>query len=429
MTDQATQVRKLTVELPTDAPLIRITAGMGSAGQKTWNLRRPVTVIGSRRPAHIILHDEHMSNAHCVIVNTGTEVLLKDLHTSSGTQLNKSRVNLALLTDGDVITFGDTTIQVAIQVPDGASDDSGFDMKFTDPTKFPGPVSLQLIHTDKQWSIDDAVVLIGRHDDATVRLDHADMSSRHALLFRAGSRPAIFDLGSRTGVWVNGQRCSLSPLQAEDRITVGTFGLSLKCRESNSDTQLDRPVVGPVAGVLTPSLVDGVYSFAPKALPIETPIPAVEADRQHAKAEPALGKLCGTFSDDEKRLNLRQVQLRDGVSAIDEQKPNLPAREAEVDAKDAAHRGQLHDISRLHQQITIRESELAANIAELQAAADALAKVRKACNQRESDITRREQEISRRENAVAQRWSRLSVTTCPHCRKPLNVGNVSFDPN
>ncbi|MEK7757552.1 MAG: FHA domain-containing protein, partial [Planctomycetota bacterium] len=147
MNDQATQIRELTVELPTDAPLIRITTGMGSAGQKTWNLRRPVTVIGSRRPAHIVLHDEDMSNAHCVIVNTGTEVLLKDLHTSSGTQLNKTRVNLAVLADGDVITLGDTTIQVAIQVPDGGSDDSGFGMKFADPTKFPGPVSLHLIHT------------------------------------------------------------------------------------------------------------------------------------------------------------------------------------------------------------------------------------------------------------------------------------------
>src|SRR3989304_5845850 len=168
MNDQTTQIRELTVELPPEAPLIRVTAGAGSAGQKTWNLRRPVTVIGSRRPAHIVLHDEDISNAHCVIVNTGTEVLLKDLHTSSGTQLNKTRVNLAVLADGDVITLGDTTIQVAIQVPDSGMDDSGCGLKFADPTKFPGLVSMNLIHTDKHWSIEDAVALIGRHDDATV---------------------------------------------------------------------------------------------------------------------------------------------------------------------------------------------------------------------------------------------------------------------
>ncbi len=55
--NQAIQVREQTVELPSTAPLVRITAGFGSAGQKTWNLRRPVTLLGARRPAHIVLHD------------------------------------------------------------------------------------------------------------------------------------------------------------------------------------------------------------------------------------------------------------------------------------------------------------------------------------------------------------------------------------
>lgn len=434
MTDQATQIRELTVELPEHAPLIRITAGMGSAGQKTWNLRRPVTVIGSRRPAHIVLHDEDMSNAHCVIVNTGTEVLLKDLHTSGGTQLNKTRVNLAVLTDGDVITLGDTTIQVAIQVPDAGSDDSGFGMKFADPTKFPGPVSLHLIHTDKQWSIEDAVVLIGRHDDATVRLDHPDLSARHAILFRVGSGPAIFDLGSRSGLWVNGQRCSLTPLQNDDRITVGAFGLSLKCLEPSVGTHLDTPVVPPLAAFLTPPLIGEVHDFALKASPNESPTATgstavTQAEHPHAYAEPELENLQGNISEAWKQLNLWRAQLRDGASALDKQQTSLHVREAEVDAKDAALRGQLHDITRFHEQVSTRERELAAKIAQLQAGADALAEARIACDQREADLARREQEISRRENAVTQRWSRLSATNCPHCRQPINVGNVSADPS
>jgi len=434
MTDQATHVRELTVELPADAPLIRITAGLGSAGQKTWNIRRPVTVIGSRRPAHIVLHGEDISNTHCIIVNTGTEVLLKDLHTSNGTQLNKTRVNLAILADGDVITLGDTTIQVAIQIPDDSADDSGCGMKFADPTKFPGPVSLHLIHTDKQWAIEDSVVLIGRHDDATVRLDHPEMSSRHALLFRVGNVPAIFDLGSRTGLWVNGQRCSLTLLQNDDRITVGTFGLSLKCLEPGFGARLDTSVVRPVAGLLTPPLIAEVHNAAPKASPHKSRTAtgitvAAQVDRPCANTKPELNDLQSKLAEAAERLNLRRAQLRVGASAIDEQKPRLHAHDAEVDAKDAAFRGQLHEITRFHEQITIRERELAANIAELQAEADALAKARTTCDKRANDLDRRDEELLRRENAVAQRWSRLSATTCPHCRKPLNVGNVSFDPS
>lgn len=433
MNDQTTLIREFTVQLPVSAPLIRITTGMGSAGQKTWNLRRPVTVIGSRRPAHIILHDEDLRKAHCVIVNTGTDVLLKDLHTGSGTQLNKTRVNLAVLNDGDVITLGDTTIQVAIQVPDGGSVDSGFGMKFADPTKFPGPVALHLIHTEKQWSIKDSVILIGRHDDATVRLDHPDLSSRHALLFRVGNGPAIFDLGSRTGLWVNGQRCSLAPLQHDDRITVGSYGLLLKCLEPSIGTHLDMPVVQPPVGVLTPPHIDGVNEISPKTSLHESPTSAgstvaARFDHPYANAEPELENLQGNLSEAWERLNLWRAELRDGASALDEQKSGLQAREAEVDAKDAALRGQLYDITRLHEQISTRERELAAKIAQLQAGEDALAVARKACDQRVDDLARRDKELKRRENALAQRWSRLSAITCPHCRKPVNVGNVSTDP-
>ena len=143
--------------LPDDAPRVRVTAGPGSAVQKTWNLRRPCTLIGSRRPAHILLHGRDMSAAHCVIVNTGREVLLKDLHTSAGTLCNTVRIGLTVLSDGDVITLGDTKIQVAIKSPQLDSDDSGCGNTYTDPTTFRDPVSLTFVHTDRTWLIHDAV--------------------------------------------------------------------------------------------------------------------------------------------------------------------------------------------------------------------------------------------------------------------------------
>ncbi len=94
MSEQVPSVLVPTWELPSEAPRVRITAGVGSAAQKTWNIRRPVTLIGSKRPAHIVLHDRDISPAHCVIINTGVDVLLKDLYTHSGTLCDDSRVDL-----------------------------------------------------------------------------------------------------------------------------------------------------------------------------------------------------------------------------------------------------------------------------------------------------------------------------------------------
>ena len=156
---QAPQVRDQTLQLPATAPLVRVTAGIGSAGQKTWNLRRPVTLIGAKRPAHILLHDAQISNAHCVLVNTGSELLLKDLKTSDGTYCNEERIDLVVLKDGDVIRMGSTNIQVAIQLPEGRPDDSGCGLSYADPTEFALPLDVQLMYTEMKWTIEPAVAI------------------------------------------------------------------------------------------------------------------------------------------------------------------------------------------------------------------------------------------------------------------------------
>ena len=84
-----------------------------------------------------------------------------------------------------------------------------------------------MIHTDRQWFVENAVGMIGRHQEAVIRLDHPDVSSRHAVVFHFANGAAIFDLGSRGGLWVNGQRCSLTLLHDGDCITVGPFGLAI----------------------------------------------------------------------------------------------------------------------------------------------------------------------------------------------------------
>ena len=215
------------IQLATTAPQVRVTAGAGSAGQKTWNLRRPVTLIGARRPAHIILHGKDVSAAHCVFVNTGDDVLIMDLHTSGGTLCNGERVALAPLSDGDVVTIGATTIQVAIRMPETEKDDSGIRLAFVEPTKFREPVSISLEGAEKLWSVEDAVSLIGRHWSAAINLDAPGVSNRHALLFRFAGEPAIFDLGSRSGVSINEDPISIAPVHRGERLGIGPLTLMI----------------------------------------------------------------------------------------------------------------------------------------------------------------------------------------------------------
>lgn len=426
------------IELPSRAPMVRITAGIGTAGQKTWNLRRPITLIGSRRPAHIVLHDQGVARAHCVIVNTGAEVLLKDLHTSEGTFCNKQRVDLAVLSDGDVICVGDTRIQVAVQAPSGSPDDSGVDIHYEDPTKFPEPVIFRRQDGNTEWKIVDAIALLGRHESSAVPLDHEDISARHAVLFRLLDRPALFDLGSRTGVTVNGEKAALTRLKDGCIVGIGPIqlrvGTGAKSQSGAAPVAETKPAPAPPAPVVIPSAPPpppppaarstasdaALPAGAPLLQPLTNPIDSAQAsDPLHSLThiEDELSKLQNQLGDSWERLNAWQSRLLTDATALSQQETNLSVREAALEARDAELRGQLHDLTRYQEQLAARERELSLQLAQLRAEHEKLKAAHDELLQRESDMVRRGEELQRREHVFAQRWSRLQAAKCPSCGK------------
>jgi len=418
--------RKPTIELPASAPLVRITAGIGSPTQKTWNLRRAVTVIGARRPAAIVLHDEGVSNAHCVIVNTGAEVLLKDLHTTAGTLCNKERVDLTAVKDGDVITIGGTTIQIAIQRPTDENDDSGCGVEFVEPTKLKAPLTLVLEHTEKQWRIEEAVALIGRHEAAAVRLDHQNISARHAILFRFADGAAVFDLGGRGGLRVNSKACPQGPVESADRLTIGPFTLLVGAARNPLNLAATAPRSEAPSSPLplfTPSRSpDGLTLGANPARYVAPP--KSDASLALAQIETELATLKNGISHSWDRMNDWQSQLLVDASQHDKRGASLAAREAALEAREALLKGQLHDLTRLHEQIIAREQTFAEQLARIQAAQD---EVRAAATQqagREAEVEKLYEDLERRENALAQRWTRLQTATCPHCNRPTGLGRT-----
>lgn len=437
MNDNTATICGATLELPGFAPRIRITAGPGSAAQKTWNLRRPVTLIGSRRPAHIVLHDRDISHAHCVIINTGREVVLKDLHTRAGTTVNKERTDLTLLNDGDVIMVGDTTIQIAIQPGEDAADDSGCGATYDDPLTFPSPIRVGLIHGDRQWYLCECVGLVGRHIGAAVRLDHDDVASRHAIIFRFRNSPAIFDLGGREGVLLNGQHCSLAPLVDGDRVSIGSFGLQFKIDQPGSTA----PEAAAVPMVLVPSVTPDaatapiatngsgkahaeptVSGAGAMGVPDESPKPdAIQRDIAEAWQQ------LNSWST-EPRESAAGATNSDAATDLAARLDALSKREAELDARDATLRGRLLDLERLTESHKEREQALDAKATAVEAERRRVAAAEQGHVQREADIARRIEELARREHVFAQRWSRMRAAQCPHCGQPIaTTGSPSAD--
>ncbi len=77
-------------------------------------------------------------------------------------------------------------------------------------------------HGDQRYEIRHNRCLVGRSDEADIRLGQPEISRRHALIWREGSASWIADLGSANGTWINGRAVqTVEALEFGDALTFG----------------------------------------------------------------------------------------------------------------------------------------------------------------------------------------------------------------
>lgn len=95
-------------------------------------------------------------------------------------------------------------------------------------------------------ALERPVVLVGRHGDCDAQIIHPRVSRRHCCLAQVGERLVIRDLGSTTGVRINGYPIEETELQPDDEVAIGPIVYRLEV--------VVRPAAGPQApAVDTPS--------------------------------------------------------------------------------------------------------------------------------------------------------------------------------
>jgi len=91
--------------LGVDGPALVVRSGGGRAGE-TFVLERERTTIGRSPDCDIFLDDVTVSRKHAVIEKSEGVHVLADLESLNGTFLNRSRIERALLSDGDELQIG-----------------------------------------------------------------------------------------------------------------------------------------------------------------------------------------------------------------------------------------------------------------------------------------------------------------------------------
>jgi len=114
------------------SPKLALTFRMFQNGQliREATLTQSVVKIGKVPSAHLQIADDAVSRMHAIVEVTRGEVSLIDLGSTRGSFVNGKRINKARLESGDVITLGDTRLELAI-------DDAGARPRRAEPASPP----------------------------------------------------------------------------------------------------------------------------------------------------------------------------------------------------------------------------------------------------------------------------------------------------
>lgn len=198
----------------------------GGAGQSI-RLRRAASLFGTKSGCKFVLRHPAVNGRHCVIVNTGYRLILRDLVTGGLTLRNGLKVEQETLADADHVQIGPWDLRVDLHEPGVRGVDDS-------------PVIVDLEPDPTVLAVEDAtdggirklprdVSVFGRAPGCDIAVRDREVSRVHAAIFSYLGRPAIFDLASENGTWVNQQRAVYAMLHDQDMITLGATTFRFRC--------------------------------------------------------------------------------------------------------------------------------------------------------------------------------------------------------
>ncbi len=367
--------------LPSAAPRVRLWAS-GEEGPLECQEPAPVILIGGRRDCNLTLPHPDVSKIHTAIVNTGRAVLVCDLCSRTGTFVNDQLVQRGLLRPGDSLRVG--PVEVGVEITGGSDQ----------PTAAPtSPLVLE--YAGEQTEVTDHATVIGRRNTADVIVDTPDVSLAHALIFTLDGRPAICDLGSRSGTLVNGERIDeLSWLADGDEVEIG--GETLTVHWAAPEEPAADAAVAVQAAQFSGSLASGVAAGLPAGslAELEQTIAAVHAQISVARAR--IDERSRAVEQREAALAQQMEELAARQEALEEAEATIQERASRTEAAERAADEKLKAAAQREAAIVGRQSELDTAQAALAAQQQGLAEATEACCRREEELNRNAADLEAR---------------------------------
>ena len=181
------------------------------------------SIIGRDQGCAVTLDNLGVSRRHAEITTADGTAWVQDLGSASGTIVNGQRIEERMaLVPGDQLILGGTTLQFdvryeAVDAPLPSGDSAQFAPR-------PGRTDVQFHgQAARTIPLDAPRLTFGRATDRDVVLAGPLISSRHALLEKAGDGHYLSDTQSANGTYVNGKSIIRAKLVTGDRVQLGLY--------------------------------------------------------------------------------------------------------------------------------------------------------------------------------------------------------------
>jgi Protein of unknown function (DUF3662)/Inner membrane component of T3SS, cytoplasmic domain len=151
--------------------------------------------------------------------------VIVEIERGDGLDTGMFRVTAEVYTGGDV-----APVPPGYDHPGGGGYQQPYDQGYGQPPMHGGGGrNIRLVSGDgRTYPLQMGSTVIGRGDQANLRLPDVGISRRHARLDFDGAQVVLTDLGSTNGTMVNGQRVSAVALNPGDMIQLGTTTLTFR---------------------------------------------------------------------------------------------------------------------------------------------------------------------------------------------------------
>ncbi|HEX5504947.1 MAG TPA: FHA domain-containing protein, partial [Thermomicrobiales bacterium] len=196
--------------------------------------------IGRQDGNDLVLDDARISRQHARLEVRGGDLVVTDLGSANGTRINGRAVSGSQpLRPGDVLQLGGTKLRLEapaapaapaplpVPVRGDAPTIAAPDLP-TGPLNTGAPAGPRLVVENgpgagREYPLDRASLVIGRHEASDIVLEDTQASRQHARFTVRDGQVTVTDLGSANGTRVNGQPAAGSQaLRPGDEVQVGT---------------------------------------------------------------------------------------------------------------------------------------------------------------------------------------------------------------